>query len=59
VAKVPNKIINGKISNTISGNFKNASFIDNIISPSPVLDILLDNSAVSTIKTNIVEIISE
>ena len=59
MAKDPNNIINGKISNTISGNLKKASFIAKMISPSPALDILLESSAVSIIKTNIVEIMSE
>ena len=49
------RIINGKISNNISGNLSNANFIANKISPLPVFDTLLNCSAVSTIKTKTVE----
>ena len=48
--------MNGKISNNISGNLSNASFIANKISPLPVFDTLLNCSAVSTMKTKTVEI---
>ena len=48
-----------KYGQQISGNLKKASFKDKIISPLPALDILLESSAVSIIKTNIVEIMSE